>query len=203
MWNIEEGAEAWRADLSERFGAAVREARKERHMTVAQVSDKTQALGFLIRRVALTKIETNKRGGRVEFAEVIILSIALGVSPMQLLFPRLPDGRTRLWPAAWDLHRDVELMLWFSGEVPIQDLPGTLNLPPADTRRVELAREIQRSRAEVQHLERISLSTSSAKTGVMPKQMEWQIARAAKELKSRIREALGRGWPVNDDMPKD
>lgn len=190
---------AWRSERAERFGRAVRRLRDQRRLTLGQLSEKTGELGYLIRQPALTKIETNARRGKVELDEVEILALALGVAPVELIYGDLPDGQSRWWPAAWSLHTNVELLLWFSGELSAKDLPHSLYLPPADISRVELSREIQQLRAQVRHLYKMSMSTTTTKGGFSDEEKQRQIDYATEELESRITEALQRGWHVNND----
>lgn len=192
--------EEWHMQWSRRFGQAVRAIRKERHMTAAQLSAMTGRLGSQIKRVTITKIENNSRAGqKVDLAEVIILALALGVAPTQLLFPELPDGKAQLWPNALTEHTNTELLLWFSGELSAKDLPGTAELPPADISRIQHSREIQQLRAEVKHLYQILMSTATTRSGWTANEKQRQLDLAAEQLESRIAEALERDWPVIDD----
>lgn len=120
MPNIDEGAKQWQAELSALVGAAVKHWReKERKYTASALSDRCAALGYPISRVAISKIENNTRAGKLELAELLVLARALDVSPVQLIFSKLPDGRVRTAPSVED--RAVDALFWFEGRGHTQD----------------------------------------------------------------------------------
>jgi transcriptional regulator with XRE-family HTH domain len=64
--------------------------RQERNMSYKQLSDKLQAdAGWSINPVGVRRIETGER--RVTPDDLTALAVALGVSPITLLMPWLPD----------------------------------------------------------------------------------------------------------------
>lgn len=97
---------------------AVRYYRHDRlHITAQQLADRTAELGSGLSRQAISKIETGTRGVAVD--ELFTLAKALGVPPVQLLFPVEAGGDVEVIPGravdAWSaLH-------WFTGEAP---MPG-------------------------------------------------------------------------------
>ena len=108
-----ESARLWREALAERFGRAVRVARANNGWTAAELSARTAAAGFPIHRIAISKIENGQREGKVDLAEVISLATALGITPVQLLFP--DDGRVEVWPGVE--MSNPEALQWFSGQI--------------------------------------------------------------------------------------
>lgn len=80
----------WAADLVKRVGA---EAKRLRGRKSAQwLSDETEALGYRISPQVIARLDSNRRAGHLEVAELVILAKALGVAPVQLLYPDLPFG---------------------------------------------------------------------------------------------------------------
>src|SRR6476660_6914974 len=118
MPNIDKDAKAWELKLAGRVGDAVKRRRKALGLTAVQLADKTRDLGYPITRVAITKIETNKRAGKLDIAEVLVLAVALEIPPALLLFPNFPDNdgvellpSYRAWPPA--------AVRWLCGESPL------------------------------------------------------------------------------------
>ncbi|WP_278262734.1 helix-turn-helix transcriptional regulator [Nocardia sp. AG03] len=99
---------------AKRIGEAVATARERQDITAAKLSERTKQLGFPIHRTAITKIENGSRSGKMDVSELIVLAAALGVPPVQLLYPQMPDGPTEALPGVESLSSDA--MLWFSGE---------------------------------------------------------------------------------------
>lgn len=109
MPNIDPEAKAWEEALSKRVGETVQRLRKELGLTAVQLSDRTRQLRYPISRVAITKIETNKRAGKLDVAEWLVLAYALDVPPGALLYPDLPDGTVEVLPG-WVLPSWVALL---------------------------------------------------------------------------------------------
>ena len=55
-------------------------------MTAQQLAERTKELGYPVTRVAISKIESNSRAGKVDVAELLVLGAALGVPPVTLIF---------------------------------------------------------------------------------------------------------------------
>jgi transcriptional regulator with XRE-family HTH domain len=116
MPSIDERAKAWELELSGRVGAAVQARRKARKLTALDLADKCRGLGYPITRVAISKIETNNRRGKLDVAELIVLAKALDIPPVLLLAPDFPDGHVETVPG-----RETESRVavkWFSGVLP-------------------------------------------------------------------------------------
>jgi len=111
----------WGKALTRRVAAAIKHQRKGR--TVQWVSDRTAELGHRVSRSRISDIEAGKRGGPIGVAELIVISAALRVSPVQLLFPDLPDGPVELLPQCHTPSEDA--VNWFSGlRTPYLDNPA-------------------------------------------------------------------------------
>jgi transcriptional regulator with XRE-family HTH domain len=116
MPNIDPAAKAWELDLAARVGKAVQKRRNALKLTAQQLAQRTAELGYPVTRVAISKIESNKRAGKLDVAELLVLAAALDIPPVLLLFPDFPDGSVENLPG-----RDTEsrkAVLWFSGQAP-------------------------------------------------------------------------------------
>lgn len=114
MPNIDPEAKSWQLDLSERFGRAVAERRKQLGITAVQLSERTRELGYPVTRSSVARIEGNHRAGKVDMAEVLVLSAALKVPPLALIYPVEPNEPVQITPG---FRRPAqEAALWFDGE---------------------------------------------------------------------------------------
>lgn len=113
MPNIDDGAKAFELALAGRVGAAVQARRKALDLTAAQLADRTRDLGYPITRVAISKIETNKRAGKLDVAELFILAAALEVPPALLLFPGFPHDTVEAIPGK--VADNLGAVKWLSG----------------------------------------------------------------------------------------
>lgn len=98
MPNIDKEARAWELALAGPVGAAIQARRKVLKLSAAQLAKRTEQLGYPISRVAIAKIETNARVGKLGFAELVTLAEALGMSPLELAYPGGPAGRVEYLP---------------------------------------------------------------------------------------------------------
>jgi hypothetical protein len=94
----------WATKLVKRVGQAVKAARGGD--SAAWLSDRTYDLGYRISPSVIAKLDSGHRGDVLSVAELFILSAALGVPPIALLFPSLPDGQVNVLPkwktSSWD-----------------------------------------------------------------------------------------------------
>lgn len=98
MPTIDENAKTWQESLAARVGGAVRKARESAGLTAAQLSERTRDIGYPVHRIAISKIENGARAGKLDVAELVALARALGVPPIELIYPDLPDGPVEVWP---------------------------------------------------------------------------------------------------------
>jgi transcriptional regulator with XRE-family HTH domain len=98
MPNVDAGAKAWELGLAGRVGTAIQVRRKQLNLTAQQLAERTKSLGYPISRVAISKIEGNKRAGKFDVAELLVIAAALRVPPLQLLFPDEPDDDIEMLP---------------------------------------------------------------------------------------------------------
>lgn len=98
MPNIDPEVKAWEVRQAGRVGKTVQRLRNELGLTAVQLSERTRQLGYPISRVAISKIESNSRAGKLDVAEWLVLADALDVPPGALLYPDLPDGDVEVMP---------------------------------------------------------------------------------------------------------
>lgn len=110
----DEDAKAWQEDQAGRFGAQVKRWRTSMGLSAVKLSTRTAELGFPVTSVAISKIESNSRAGKVDLAELLVLARALGVAPLQLVFSELPDGKVQMLPH--EERRSIEALTWAAGE---------------------------------------------------------------------------------------
>lgn len=98
------------------FGNAVSWRRNALNITAAELSRRTAELGYPITRVAIAKIESNLRSGKIDVAEVLVLATALDIPPVLLLFPQVAtDGGAVILPGF--ATKEDEAARWIAGEV--------------------------------------------------------------------------------------
>lgn len=223
MPNIDPDVKAWELDLAARFGEAVQKRRSALHLTAQQLAQRTADLGYPVTRVAISKIEGNKRAGKVDVAELIVLAKALELPPILLLYPGFPEGYdvtidesygpgesfsisfpadVQTLPGQRESSRDAALWfagqlpsMWQSGGEPIDDSPGRVGagMVQADALALETADQLD---AQRKHAEREDISPSEAEsTRRQIKHSEALIAR----LRHSIRNDQDRLWGAWDE----
>ncbi|MDV7101648.1 helix-turn-helix transcriptional regulator [Gordonia amicalis] len=142
-------AKAWALEGAARFGRAVGETRREQGLSALELSGRTADLGYPITRSTIARIEGNHRAGKVDFAEVVVLAAALGVPPIQLIYPDQPAGEVEFLPNA--RVTSIAAAEHFSGEA---SLPGELR---ATLVRMQAARRYEELRSTISGLARMQL----------------------------------------------
>lgn len=143
MPTIDENAKTWQESLAARVGGAVRKARESAGLTAAQLSERTRDIGYPVHRIAISKIENGARAGKLDVAELVALARALGVPPIELIYPDLPDGPVEVWPGR--KATSFQAVQWFSGESTANDIAPDA-APPDSNERLRLTRERERVR---------------------------------------------------------
>ena len=100
--------------LAGRVGTAIQVRQKELKLTAQQLAERTKILGYPISRVAISKIEGNKRAGKFDVAELLVLAQALELRPVSLLFPDAPDQDVEILPGS--TTSTLQATAWFSGD---------------------------------------------------------------------------------------
>ncbi len=88
----------WARDATHRVGLEIKRLRGEH--TVQWLSDRTAELGHRVGRSRISDLERGDRGGVLDIAELVVLARALGVPPLQLLFPIGREAMTEVLPGA-------------------------------------------------------------------------------------------------------
>jgi transcriptional regulator with XRE-family HTH domain len=162
MPHIDQSAKTWEMELSGRIGVAVQARRKALKLTAQQLAERTRELGYLVTRVAISKIETNNRAGKFDVAELIVLAVALEIPPMLLLFPNYPDGVVEALPAREVYARHAAD--WFGGKAVLPDkkMDGAMVVDGGNdaiefVKTVERRRELELRSFTFQLLDRVPL----------------------------------------------
>lgn len=74
---------------------------------------------------------------------LVRLALALGIPPIELIYPDLPDGPVEVWPG--QEVKSFEAVQWFSGETTANDIDPDA-APPDSNERLRLSRERRRVR---------------------------------------------------------
>lgn len=109
---MENIGEDWHRLTAERIGQAVARYRRDRGLTAQQLAERCRELGAPIHRTTITKIENGR--SRFDLGDWLILSAALDVSPIQLLYPDMPDGIVEFLPG--ETGSSISAAMWVSGE---------------------------------------------------------------------------------------
>ncbi|PKV76553.1 hypothetical protein ATK86_7485 [Nocardia fluminea] len=75
---------------------------------------------------------------------LVRLALALGVPPIELIYPELPDGPVEVWPD--QQATSFQAVQWFSGESTAGDLAPDTDEPRGSNERLRLSRERERVR---------------------------------------------------------
>ncbi|RIT28917.1 XRE family transcriptional regulator [Mycobacteroides abscessus] len=114
MPNVDGVAKAWQMELAGRVGKALHDYRRYLNLSAQALASRTAELGYPLTRVAISKIESNSRAGKLDVSELVVLAEAMGVPPVALLYPRLPDGDVEFLPGQ---HvASIVALLRFTGE---------------------------------------------------------------------------------------
>ena len=80
-------ARAWAKQRALEMGQAVKHARDNAGLSASKLEAKTRELGYPITRGTIAKIEGGHRDGKFDVNEVVVLATALGVTPLDIVFP--------------------------------------------------------------------------------------------------------------------
>jgi transcriptional regulator with XRE-family HTH domain len=88
-------------------GEAIRLARERAGLSAVKLAEATG-----IHRVAIGNIEKGER--EVTLVELVVLARALGATPVQLVYPGVPDRLVEVLPGVE--AKAIDAVMWFSGE---------------------------------------------------------------------------------------
>ena len=111
----------WQKEIIANIGQAIEKAREGK--SDRWIAERTEKLGNPLSRTAISEY---RRGVRktISVADWLTLAAALGVPPVSLLLPELPDGRLNLLPATGEVNQ-LDALMWITGER--QTLPDDFN----------------------------------------------------------------------------
>lgn len=204
MPHIDEGAKQWELEWAGRIGRAVRERRMQLGLTAERLAGRTEALGYPISRVAISKIETNKRAGKVDIAEVAILAAALTIPPVMLLYPSLPHGSYRYLPSVQ--NHALDGLLWFTGET--LGYPGFGEFGADDPAVLQTAAQplnLSRTFHEAERARRIAVAAAETSRGAATTSQETEFLDRSAAQQLRVRDQIisvmrTLGLPVSSDF---
>ncbi|MFD2027341.1 helix-turn-helix domain-containing protein [Promicromonospora aerolata] len=78
--------QAWSSSWTAGIGERLRSARRAAGLTTQQVADRTAELGYPMARASIANLETRPRE-KIYLQDVTVLAAALGVSPIEVLYP--------------------------------------------------------------------------------------------------------------------
>ena len=206
MPSINMDAKIFENTLASWFALAVRNRRRALKLTASELSRRTDELGYKISRGAIAKIEAEVRSGKIDVAEVLVLSAALDIPPALMLFPNFStDGTHRVLPNV--TVRSEDAVRWVAGTIsfpqqvgPGDSLEGEPN-PPNDgvnlIAAVSLREKLLETRiALVEYLHKVrNVDDEAKKAQHMLDQNNEQIAAAQNRI-DEAREAL---WGLRND----
>jgi transcriptional regulator with XRE-family HTH domain len=168
----------WTEGLHQRIAEAFKGARQGR-LTGQQLADDTERLGYPITRSQIANYECGRKQS-LDVAELLVLAAALGVPPVALLFPNLPDGDVEVLPG--QVMSSADAMRWFTGEndsgEPQSELGRLITLT---RKRFDMERKRDRYRAGVDML-RATDEEQRATNAIL------DLADAAEEIKELNRQ---------------
>lgn len=82
----ERGGEAWSSSWTAGIGERLRAARRVAGLSTQEIADRTAALGYPMARASIANLETRPRE-KIYLQDVAVLAAALGVSPLEILYP--------------------------------------------------------------------------------------------------------------------
>ncbi|MFI9486972.1 helix-turn-helix domain-containing protein [Promicromonospora sp. NPDC052451] len=83
---VERDGAAWSRSWTAGIGERIRAARLAAGLTTQQVADRTVELGYPMARASIANLETRPRE-KIYLQDVTVLAAALGVSPVEILYP--------------------------------------------------------------------------------------------------------------------
>lgn len=174
--------DTWEQRQAARTGAEVQRLRKAVGMTAQQLADRMDELGLRMTRQAISDLENGRRR-YVTTAELSVIAAALGVPPVQLLYPELPDGDTEYLPGQ---HVSaIEAVLKFSEQA---DLTGLV----AAARQLHNARSVAASTDMEGILKALELrGKKQAEAFAAAQEHTDRQRRRVEELEARLRMAPG------------
>lgn len=102
----------WLEAMAQQIGRGIEIAREKR--SDQWISDRTAKLGHPLSRTAVSEYRRGKRK-TMPVTDLLVIAAALGVPPVTILFPGLPDTPSALLPVS-DEPVALDALLWVTGE---------------------------------------------------------------------------------------
>lgn len=102
----------WIEKMASQIGRGIDAAREKR--SDQWIADRTAHLGHPISRTAISEYRRGKRKS-MPVTDLMVISAALGVPPVTILFPGLPDTPVAFLPVVGEPVA-LDALLWFTGE---------------------------------------------------------------------------------------
>lgn len=174
----------WAEDLVKRVGAAAKQLRGKR--SARWLSERTAELGYPLSPQVIARLDSGKRNGHLELAELLVLAEALDVPAVQLIYPNIPEGDCEFLPGqhsiAWQALRR------FTGETAV---PGQPAMTDEREYHLSLMRELDVIPGRVEQNE-----ASLSKTRL-------ELAKAQSELSKFPPASPGRVLAPSEDMNRE
>lgn len=115
----------WQEEIIANIGRAMEKAREGK--SDRWIAERTEKLGNPLSRTAVSEYRRGVRKS-ISVADWLTLAAALGIPPISLLLPELPDGNIDLLPVLREVNQ-LDALMWIAGER--QTLPSGHTLPPS------------------------------------------------------------------------
>jgi transcriptional regulator with XRE-family HTH domain len=180
-------AKKYEMQLAATFADAVSDRRRALNLTASELARRTAELGYPISRGAIAKIESNSRSGKVDVAELLVLSAALDIPPALLLFPYFRRSQIVL-PNL--LAVGSEAVRWMSGQTSFPQIASgqpSVPRPPNDGVKLISAELALRDAivARIPLVQRIEMADEPSEVELATRTLDLQdehIARLQKEV---------------------
>lgn len=182
--------EDWSAQLVRRVGKAVKDARGEGR-SAKWLAERTAEFGYPVSATVIAKLDSGHRGAHLQVAELIVLAAALGVPPVTLLYPQMPDGAVDVIPGV--TTSGIEAVRWFGGETALAGTDSTGRPTFFTSQKLELMK-LSRERDDASDLVSVALRAVDASdvqlTAIQRKKLD-AADRELAAIEKRIRELGG------------
>ncbi|WP_244872698.1 MULTISPECIES: hypothetical protein [unclassified Mycolicibacterium] len=185
----------WAKELVARVGLAIKTARGKR--SAAWLSDRTAELGYRVSPTVIAKLDSGHRGEVLSVAEWLILSAALDVTPMALLFPDIPDGPVDMLPGVQ--RTSFVAAAWVAGD----DIDGLAARPEAlsalDVRHYEVMKLAKQRAHTERHLTELKNMLSTLDSDDEVDKLAGSMVRTQQQLQSLNERIRSAGGVVSED----
>jgi len=191
----DDDGQQWAKELVARVGLAIKTARGKR--SAAWLSDRTAELGYRVSPTVIAKLDSGHRGEVLSVAEWLILSAALDVTPMALLFPDIPDGLVDMLPGVQ--RTSFVASAWVAGD----DIDGLAARPEAlsalDVRHYQVMKLAKQRALTERHLTELKNMLSTLDSDDEVDKLAGSMVRTQQQLQSLNERIRSFGGAVSED----